>query len=95
MKKVVTILSPCMLTLAFCLISLVVSVVGFIKGDAFSDLYFVTFLALSILLVLIDLITKKLTNYRRAHFWLLQGMLLIGLFFLTRLIVGSMFSAFV
>ncbi len=93
MTKLINILSPCILALTFCFLALIISLVDFIKGDAFADVAVFTYLMLSLLIFLIDLVTKKLTKHRKAYYWALQIALLTGLFLFTRSIVGGMFSA--
>ena len=95
MNKLSEILSPCILALIFCLIAVVISLVGFIKGEAFADLALGTYLILSLLVFLIDIGTKKLTKNRKLYYWLLQLLLLLGLFLLTRSFVSDIFSSFV
>jgi len=44
---------------------------------------------------MIDIATKKLTENRKIYYWILQLVLLLGLFFLTRSIASDIFSSFV
>lgn len=87
-----TILSPCIIALTVCLFALVLSIVGAFKGDTFADIGVFTYLLLSVVVLTIDIVTKKMTKYRKAYYWILQAVLLFGLYFLTRLIIGAAFS---
>ena len=95
MKKLLDILSPCLLALIFCLIAVVISLVGFIKAEAFADLALVVYSILSLVVFMIDIAAKKLTENRKIYYWILQLVLLLGLFFLTRSIASDIFSSFV
>jgi hypothetical protein len=92
MNRFKTILSPCVFSLTFCLIALAFSLVGLIKGETFADIGVFFYLSLSIIIFSMDVLTKKITKHRKVFYWILQTALLIGLFLLTRLIVGDVFS---
>ena len=93
LKKLAAIISPCTLALAFCLVVTIVSLIQFIRGEAFADLAIGIYLVLSFPILLIDIVTKKLTKNQKIYYWPLQVLLLTGLFFATRSAVGGMFSA--
>jgi len=73
----------------------IVELIEVINGEAFAEFFLIISLLLLFSTMIVDIVTKKITNGNNILNWIIQSILLIGLFLFTRSIVGGMFSSFV